>query len=97
MSRSIANGVSRTVTLPAPVEGWDTREALADMPEKRAVILDNWFPTTDKVKIRPGYAVHATPLSSVDFGLITESASITEDLGLITEVVTESYDLGSVA
>ncbi|MCA3247060.1 MAG: hypothetical protein ING29_11365 [Azospirillum sp.] len=60
MSRSIAGSVS--ATLPAPVEGWDTREALADMPEKRAVILDNWFPSTDKVNIRPGYASHATGL-----------------------------------
>jgi len=62
MSGSIAGSVSRT--LPAPVEGWDTREALADMPEKRAVILDNWFPGTDKINIRPGYASHATGLGS---------------------------------
>jgi hypothetical protein len=63
LSRSIAAGsVSRTI--PAPVEGWDTREALADMPEKRAVILDNWFPTTDKVNIRPGYASFATGLGA---------------------------------
>ena len=62
MSRSIANGISRT--LPAPVEGWDTREALADMPEKRAVILDNWFPVTDKLTIRPGYSSWATGLGA---------------------------------
>ena len=62
MSRSIAGAISRT--LPAPVEGWDTREALADMPEKRAVILDNWFPTTDKLTIRPGYASYATGLGA---------------------------------
>ena len=62
MSRSIAGSASRT--LPAPVEGWDTREALADMPEKRAVILDNWFPSTDKVNIRPGYASHVTGIGA---------------------------------
>lgn len=62
MSRSIAGSISRT--LPAPVEGWDTREALADMPEKRAVILDNWFPTTDKLTIRPGYTSYATGLGA---------------------------------
>lgn len=62
MSGSVVSG--RVKTLPAPVEGWDAREALADMPEKRAVILDNWFPTTDRVNIRPGYASHATGLGS---------------------------------
>ncbi len=62
MSRSIAGSASRT--LPAPVEGWDTREALADMPEKRAVILDNWFPSTDKVNIRPGYSSHVTGIGA---------------------------------
>ena len=63
MSRSIAAGsVSRTI--PAPVEGWDTREALADMPEKRAIILVNWFPSTDKLNIRPGYTSYATGLGA---------------------------------
>lgn len=62
MSGSLVSG--RVATLPAPVEGWDTREALADMPEKRAVILDNWFPTTDRVNIRPGYAASVTGLGS---------------------------------
>lgn len=56
-----APSVSRS--LPPPVEGWDTREALADMPIKRAVILDNWFPQTDKVTLRRGHASHATGMS----------------------------------
>lgn len=64
MSRSISRGAAASATIPAPVEGWDTREALADMPPKRAVILDNWFPQTDKVSIRPGYASHATGLGA---------------------------------
>jgi hypothetical protein len=53
-----------TKELSAPVEGWDTREALADMPEKRAVILDNWFPSTDRLNIRPGYAAHVTGIGA---------------------------------
>ena len=52
----------RTYTLPAPVGGWDTREALADMPAKNAVIMDNWFPGTDKVTLRLGTAEHVTGL-----------------------------------
>lgn len=54
---------SRPFNLVAPVGGWNTQDALADMPPEDAVILDNWFPTTDKVKIRPGYASYATGMS----------------------------------
>ena len=50
-------------SLPPPVGGWDTRNALADMPAENAVILDNFFPSTDKVTIRPGFTQHVTGLS----------------------------------
>lgn len=32
---------AKSASIPAPVGGWDKREALADMPQDRAVILDN--------------------------------------------------------
>jgi len=51
---------SRTASVPPPVGGWDTRNALADMPVENAVILDNWFPSTDKVTVRKGHTSHAT-------------------------------------
>lgn len=57
-----APSISRA--LPAPVGGWDTRDALADMPPQNAVILDNWFPSTDKVSLRSGYAAWATGLGA---------------------------------
>lgn len=60
--RSPRFGVSRSTSVVAPVGGWDTREALADMPPQNAVILDNWFPSTDKVTLRRGSADHATGL-----------------------------------
>lgn len=49
---------------PPPIKGWNTRDALADMPEDCAIILENWFPGTDKVRLRGGSAEHATGLSS---------------------------------
>lgn len=55
--------MARTKSLPPPVGGWDTRETLADMPDVNAVILDNWFPSTDKVTLRQGSAEHATGMS----------------------------------
>lgn len=54
---------SRVRSLPPPTGGWDTETALADMPPENAVILDNWFPSTDDVTLRRGSASHATGMS----------------------------------
>lgn len=50
--------VSRGVSLPAPVEGWDTSSPLAEMSAKRAITLDNWFPQAEYVEIRKGHKLH---------------------------------------
>lgn len=54
---------SRSSSRPPPIGGWDARNALADMPDDHAVILDNWFPSTDKVTLRRGSASHATGMT----------------------------------
>jgi hypothetical protein len=54
--------VSTGTSIPAPVGGWDAVSALADMPEDRAVVLENWFPSTGDVRIRRGHQVHCTGL-----------------------------------
>jgi hypothetical protein len=59
-----ARDTSLSPTIPSPVEGWDAQNELSDMPEKRAIILDNWYPTTDKLNIRPGYSSWATGLGA---------------------------------
>lgn len=51
---------ARARSFPAPVGGWDTESAVSDMASDRAVIMDNWFPSTDEVVLRPGHAEHAT-------------------------------------
>ena len=51
-------------TVPAPTGGWDTRQAVSAMPPMNAVLLDNWFPETEKVTLRGGSAVHATGLGT---------------------------------
>ena len=48
--------------IPAPVGGWNVRDALANMPEDHASILDNWFPQEGRVDSRPGYSEYATGL-----------------------------------
>jgi len=54
---------SKSKAFPPPIGGWDTRQALADMPIENAVILDNLFPSTDKVTVRRGYTSFATGMS----------------------------------
>ena len=51
-------------TVPAPTGGWDTRQAVSAMPPTNAVLLDNWFPETEKVTLRGGSAAHATGLGT---------------------------------
>jgi hypothetical protein len=55
-------GMSDSVA--APVKGWNTRDPLANMDPRCAVILDNWLPSTGTVELRPGVTDHATGLGT---------------------------------
>ncbi len=67
MLRAIASapktGRSRPDSIPAPVGGWNKRDAIANMDEKDAIILDNFFPTPSDVMVRKGYTQWATGIS----------------------------------
>jgi hypothetical protein len=56
--------VSRGTSIPAPVGGWDAVHALADMPEDRAVVLENWFPSTSDVRVRRGHQIHGSGMGT---------------------------------
>jgi hypothetical protein len=56
--------VSKGQSIPAPVGGWDAVSALSDMKEDRAVVLDNWFPSTADVRVRRGHQPHCTGMGS---------------------------------
>lgn len=51
---------ARASFIPAPVGGWDTLNAIADMPPENAFRLDNWYCEPDRVETRGGYASHVT-------------------------------------
>lgn len=55
-SRPSAGGGS----FAAPVGGWNARDPIANMPVSDAIFLDNFFPRTSDVQLRPGSAVFAT-------------------------------------
>jgi hypothetical protein len=52
--------VAVSVPVPAPTGGLNKRDSLAQMPVTDAYELDNWFPKTDGVETRFGYASFAT-------------------------------------
>lgn len=57
----VSGGQVATIrSLPAPVGGLNARDALANMPEVDATIMDNWFPRTTDVVVRNGYSSFAT-------------------------------------
>ncbi len=66
--------VSRTVSYPAPVGGWNARDALADMGVTDAVSLVNWFPRPSYVEFRGGHASHATGMTGTGKTLIVHNA-----------------------
>lgn len=56
--------------LGPPVKGWSTKRSLAEMGSEFAVKLQNGFPDTNEVVIRPGYTAHATGLGAAVESLI---------------------------
>lgn len=51
-----------TVTLPAPIGGWNTRDGYANMPITDAIALDNFFPEATDVRPRAGSDTYASGL-----------------------------------
>ena len=65
--------VVRSKSIPAPVGGLNARDAIANMPETDAIVMDNWFPETSSVRVRNGYTKWATALPGVVETLMTYS------------------------
>jgi len=56
---------------PAPTGGWNRRDNIAAMDPADAVLLDNWFPETGRVRLRRGHVSHATGMSGPIESLMT--------------------------
>ena len=63
--RQIPRGTQKvsTVTVAAPVGGWNARDAIGDMKPLDAVVLQNFWPGTNSVILRNGYSQFATGIS----------------------------------
>ena len=85
------NQVSRTLTVPAPVDGINARDALAEMKPTDAIRLDNLYCTPNDVFLRNGYSQYATGMS----GMINTLASYSPPTGtprLFAAVGANIYD-----
>ena len=52
-----------TITVPAPIGGWNARDSLGAMAIEDAVTLQNWWPGTNSVVLRYGYSKYATGMT----------------------------------
>jgi hypothetical protein len=66
-SKSSGRGQSsRTLSISAPVSGWNARDPIAEMSGTDAVILDNFFCTPFNVQVRRGAQLWASGTSAVN-------------------------------
>ncbi len=70
-----AQQVAKTHSLPAPIGGLNTRDAVANMPETDAIELENYFPETTSVDFRKGYTSFATFTGDCETVIVYEGAS----------------------
>lgn len=55
--------ISKNLSQPPPVGGWNARDAYSAMDAKDAITLQNWFPGTSAVFTRGGSSSHATGMT----------------------------------
>lgn len=52
--------VADSTMLQAPTKGWTADTSVVAAEKGTAIVLDNWFPEAQSVRVRRGYAAHAT-------------------------------------
>ena len=71
---------ANSVSLPAPVGGWNARDSLAAMDPLDAVTLENLFPGTTSVNSRSGYTQFSTGWPGQVETVMSYSGSTTSEL-----------------
>jgi hypothetical protein len=54
--------VAQSISIPAPIGGWNARDSLANMDPRDAIYLANWVTTPTSVNVRLGYSNYSTGL-----------------------------------
>ena len=85
---------SHSKSVPSPIGGWNARDALAEMPAKDAIALDNWMPGTSYCEIRGGYASHATGMTNAGKTLMVYN-TMTGTNKMLCTTSSGTYDVSS--
>lgn len=67
-------------SIPAPIGGWNVRDAVDLMPPTDAIYLDNWFPGSSTCVLRRGSAEHATGMAGHVESLMEYAGGDTREL-----------------
>lgn len=82
---------AKSVSLPAPSGGWNTRDALGAMPATDAVELVNFVPRTTMCELRFGYSRWATGMSGqVETLMAYEGGATSRLFAAVSQVGTDS-------
>lgn len=92
-NRPTRQQVSRTYSLPAPTGGLNAIDALANMPETDAIVMDNFFPQPSYVELRNGFSNWVTGIGAWVDTLMPYSNGTTNKLFGIAS--TKVYDVTS--
>jgi len=76
---------AQTVTVAAPIGGWNARDALGAMDPLDAVTLTNFWPGTNSVILRNGYTKHATGLPAEVQTLMAYSSGTSNKLFAVSD------------
>jgi hypothetical protein len=76
---------AQTVTVAAPIGGWNARDALGAMDPLDAVTLQNFWPGTNSVILRNGYTKHATGLPAQVQTLMAYSSGTANKLFAVSD------------
>lgn len=93
-----AQTVVQPTTLPAPVKGWNTRDALDAMDPQDAILLDNWISDVGGCNVRRGYVQFSKLATPVEYSSEFSSEFTSPSAPLFTGPVQTlaEYNAGAV-
>lgn len=91
--------IGRTASLPAPIKGWNSRDALENMGPEYAVIMDNYVPGATTVSLRKGSADYATGITGNVESLmgLTTTAGVAKMLAAAGTVLYDATSPGAAS
>lgn len=81
--------VERSLVIPPPVKGWNTRDPKSAMDPLFAVDIENYFPNSGTVDLRNGYLLFASSvgtgyvdsMASLEYGSVSKLVAVTDSSG----------------